>query len=175
MTWIKENVATDEPDKRLLVKLAVFTGCRISELCNLQVKHVIVDEDITAIYIAVGKTDAAERVIPLTDDLGMRVRALADSKQDDELLLGFDNSSEMSRWFSRIKTENISTDSAKCFHSFRVMFSTAMQQSGVDELKAAAILGHKRGSTMTYAYYSRGYELQQLKEAYDQCVERVIW
>lgn len=175
MTWIKENVATDEPDKRLLVELAVFTGCRISELCNLEVKHVITDEDITAIYIAVGKTDAAERVIPLTDDLGMRVRALADSKQDDELLLGFDNSSEMSRWFSRIKTENISTDSAKCFHSFRVMFSTAMQQSGVDELKAAAILGHKRGSTMTYGYYSRGYELQQLKEAYDQCVERIIW
>jgi hypothetical protein len=55
------------------------------------------------------------------------------------------------------------------------MFSTAMQQSGVDELKAAAILGHKRGNTMTYGYYSRGYELQQLKEAYDQCVERIIW
>ena len=175
MTWIKENVATDEPDKRLLVELAVFTGCRISELCNLEVKHVIVDGDITAIFVATGKTDAAERVIPLTDDLGMRVRALADNKQDDELLLGFDNSSEMSRWFSRIKTENISTDSAKCFHSFRVMFSTAMQQSGVDELKAAAILGHKRGNTMTYGYYSRGYELQQLKEAYDQCVERIIW
>ncbi|MEZ8602599.1 site-specific integrase [Vibrio splendidus] len=175
MTWIKENVATSEPDKRLLVELAVFTGCRISELCNLQVKHVIIDEDITAIYIAVGKTDAAERVIPLTDDLGMRVRALADRKQDDELLLGFDNSSEMSRWFSRIKTENISTDPAKCFHSFRVMFSTAMQQAGVEELKAAAILGHKRGNTMTYGYYSRGYELEQLKEAYDQCIERVIW
>jgi integrase len=175
MLWIKENVATDEPDKRLLVELAVFTGCRISELCNLQAKHVIVDEDITAIFIATGKTDAAERVIPLTDDLATRVRALADSKQDYDLLLGFDNSSEMSRWFSRIKTENVSTDSAKCFHSFRVMFSTAMQQSGVDELKAAAILGHKRGNTMTYGYYSRGYELQQLKEAYDQCVERIIW
>ncbi|EGU29632.1 putative integrase [Vibrio ichthyoenteri ATCC 700023] len=175
MTWIKENVATDEPDKRLLVELAVFTGCRISELCNLQAKHVIVEEDITAIYIATGKTEAAERVIPLTDHLGSRVRAMADSKQGDELLLGFDNSSDMSRWFSRIKTDNVSTDSAKCFHSFRVMFSTAMQQAGVDELKAAAILGHKRGNTMTYGYYSRGYELQQLKEAYDRCVERIIW
>ena len=173
--WIKENVATDEPNKRLLVELGVFTGCRISELCNLKVQHIITDGDITAIYIATGKTDSAERVVPLTVDLGARVRALVEGKQDNELLLGFDNSSEMSRWFSRIKTENISTDSTKCFHSFRVMFSTAMQQAGVEELKAAAILGHKRGNTMTYGYYSRGYELQQLKEAYDQCVERIIW
>ncbi|RKF14490.1 integrase [Alginatibacterium sediminis] len=173
--WIKENVATREPNRRLLVELGVFTGCRISELCNLQMQHVVTEGDITAIYIATGKTDAAERVVPLTNELGLRVRALREGKQNDEPLLGFDNSSEMSRWFSRIKTENISTDSAKCFHSFRVMFSTAMQQAGVDELKAAAILGHKRGRTMTYGYYSRGYELQQLKEAYDQCVERIIW
>lgn len=175
MAWIQANVATSEPIKRLLVELGVFTGCRISELCNVKGKDVITDGNITALYIEKGKTDAATRVIPLTAELGIQVKELAEGKQDDELLLGFDNSSEMSRWFSRIKTENISTDSAKCFHSFRVMFSTAMQQSGVDELKAAAILGHKRGNTMTYGYYSRGYELQQLKEAYDQCVERIIW
>ncbi len=175
MTWIKANVATSEPTKRLLVKLGVFTGCRISELCNVKAKDVLTEGDITALYIEKGKTNAATRVIPLTAELGTQVKELAESKQEDELLLGFSNSSEMSRWFSRIKTENISTDSTKCFHSFRVMFSTAMQQSGVDELKAAAILGHKRGNTMTYGYYSRGYDLQQLKEAYDQCVERIIW
>lgn len=50
-----------------------------------------------------------------------------------------------------------------------------MQQAEVDELKAAAILGHKRGNTMTYGYYSKGYELRQLKDAYDKCVERLIW
>lgn len=175
MLWIRENVAIEEPIKRLLVELGVFTGCRISELCNIRVKDVITEDQITAIFIEKGKTDAATRIIPLTNELGLRIRALADDKHDDDLLLGFDNSSDMSRWFSRIKTENISTDSTKCFHSFRVMFSTAMQRAGVDELKAAAILGHKRGNTMTYGYYSRGYDLQQLKEAYDQCVERIVW
>jgi len=55
------------------------------------------------------------------------------------------------------------------------MFSTAMQRAEVAELKAAAILGHKRGSTMTYGYYSDGYTLPQLKEAYDQCVEKIVW
>lgn len=112
--------------------------------------------------------------MPLTTETGERVRQIKEASEDEDLVLG-DDAKKMGRWFSRIKTDNISTDSAKCFHSFRVMFSTAMQQSGVDELKAAAILGHKRGNTMTYGYYSRGYQLQQLKEAYDQCVERIIW
>ncbi|CAK2048390.1 Integrase [Vibrio crassostreae] len=175
MQWIKQNVAKNEPNHRLLVELGVFTGCRISELCGLRVKDVTQQGRITAIFIEKGKTSSATRTIPLTDALGKRVQALTKGKSDDELLLGFENSSEMSRWFSRIKTENISNDSAKCFHSFRVMFATAMQQAGIDELKAAAILGHKRGNTMSYGYYSRGYDLKQLKEAYDQCVKRIIW
>jgi|TARA_B100000700_G_scaffold329039_2_gene448993 integrase len=114
MAWIRTNIAVDDPKMRLLLELGVFTGCRISELCNL----------------------TPERII---------------------------------------QRESISTDSAKCFHSFRVMFATPMQQAEVDELKAAAILGHKRGNTMTYGYYSKGYELRQLKDAYDKCVERLIW
>ncbi|MEZ8695353.1 tyrosine-type recombinase/integrase [Vibrio splendidus] len=174
MEWIKANVAINEPLKRLLVELGVFTGCRISELCSLRCKNIIVEGDITAIFIDVGKTKSATRIVPLTTELGERVRQIKEASEDEDLVLGND-AKKMGRWFSRIKTDNISTDSAKCFHSFRVMFSTAMQQSGVDELKAAAILGHKRGNTMTYGYYSRGYELQQLKDAYDQCVERIIW
>jgi integrase len=174
LEWIKANVATDEPVKRLLLELGVFTGCRISELCSIRCKDVIIDDEITAIFIEQGKTNAATRTIPLTNQLGNQVRSLAATKEPEALLLGV-KTKDMSRWFSRIKTENISTDSTKCFHSFRVMFSTAMQQAGVDELKAAAILGHKRGNTMTYGYYSRGYDLQQLKDAYDQCVERINW
>ncbi len=99
---------------------------------------------------------------------------MAESKNGDDLLLGLEGKA-MSRWFSRIKTVHISTNTAQSFHSFRVMLSTAMQRANVDELKAAAIVGHKRGNTMTYGYYSDGYALAQLKEAYDLCVEYLIW
>jgi integrase len=174
INWIKENVALDEPDKRLLVELGVFTGCRISELCNVRVKHIISEDNIVAIFIEKGKTDSATRIVPLTEGLGARIKSLAESKSENDLLLGVDGKA-MSRWFSRIKTANLSTNTAKSFHSFRVMFATAMQRSEVSELKAAAILGHKRGSTMSYGYYSDGYTLVQLKEAYDQCVEKIIW
>jgi integrase len=171
---IKEQIADENPIKQLLVKLAAFTGCRISELCSLQVKHVISEGDIDAIYIEKGKTDSATRVVPLTGELGERLKTLAESKGDNDLLFGF-NGKVISRWFSRLKTAHISTDTAKSLHSFRVMFSTAMQRAEVIELKAAAILGHSRGNTMTYGYYSDGYTLPQLKEAYDQCVEKIIW
>lgn len=174
MEWIKTNVANDDPIRRLLVELGVFTGCRISELCALRCKDIIIEDEVTAIFIEQGKTNAATRTIPLIHQLGNRVRSLKASKDDDSLLLGLETKA-MSRWFSNLKTTNLSNDSAKCFHSFRVMFATAMQQAGVDELKAAALMGHKRGNTMSYGYYSRGYELQQLKEAYDQGVERIIW
>lgn len=171
---IKQHIQNEEPMRRLLVKLAVFTGCRISELCNLKAKNVINEDDIVAIFIEKGKSDAATRIVPLTTELGERLTEIAGSKGSDELLLELDGKS-MSRWFSRIKTAHISKNTAKSFHSFRVMFSTAIQRAEVSELKAAAILGHKRGNTMTYGYYSDGYTLVQLKEAYDQCVERIIW
>lgn len=171
---IKASVATNDPIKQLLVELGALTGCRISELCALRCKHVITEGDITAILIETGKTDAARRTIPLTNELGTKVLTLKADKEGEALLLGVE-AKDMSRWFSRLKTEHIPSDPTKCFHSFRVMFATAMQQAEVSELKAAAILGHKRGNTMTYGYYSRGYELQQLKEAYDQCVEQIKW
>ena len=174
ISQIRELIADEDPMARLLVELGVFTGCRISELCNLQAKDVISENDIYAIFIEKGKTDAAIRKIPLTTELGQRIKALAESINNDDLLLGLDEKS-MSRWFSRIKTAHISNDTAKSFHSFRVMFSTAMQRANVDELKAAAIVGHKRGNTMTYGYYSDGYTLPQLKEAYDLCLEHLIW
>jgi integrase len=125
-------------------------------------------------FIEKGKTSAATRIVPLTDSLGKRLLEFCIDNKPNELVLGLDGKGA-SRWFSRIKNEYISTDSAKCFHSFRVMFSTALQQAGVEELIAAAMLGHKRGNTMTYGYYSKGYELKQLKDAYDKCVERIIW
>ncbi|OFC71073.1 DUF6538 domain-containing protein [Alteromonas confluentis] len=39
----------EKPVYSLLVDLGIYTGCRISELCNLKKKHVVVDEGIVAI------------------------------------------------------------------------------------------------------------------------------
>ncbi|OUS09167.1 integrase [Gammaproteobacteria bacterium 42_54_T18] len=171
---IRELISDEVLEHKLLVELAVFTGCRISELCNLRAKHVTYEQEIHAIFIEKGKTSAATRVIPLANELGGRLQTLAQTKDENELLLGLDGK-KMSRWFSRIKVAHISTDSSKSFHSFRRMFSTAMQRSGVSEPDAAGILGHARGNYMTYGYYSDGYTLPELKAFYDQAFEYIIW
>tara|TARA_Y100000588_G_scaffold166416_1_gene180342 strand:+ start:966 stop:1322 length:357 start_codon:yes stop_codon:yes gene_type:complete len=118
MEWIKANVAINEPLKRLLAELGAFTGCRISELRSLRCKNIIAEEDITAIFIDVGKTKATTtHVVPLTTELGERVRQIKETSEDEDFVLG-DDAKKMGRWFSRIKTDNISTYYAKCFHSF---------------------------------------------------------
>jgi len=175
LAWLKANIALDDPAKRLLFELGVFTGCRLSELCNLKVKDLELADDIYTIFIEKGKTPAATRLVPLTENLGHRLQTLCDYKEPDDLILGIEDSAAASRWFSRIKTQNITKDSAKCFHSLRGMFATALQRAGVEELKAAALLGHERGSTMSYGYYSTGYQRKQLKEAYDKGVSELLW
>nr|WP_252728980.1 phage integrase SAM-like domain-containing protein [Aliiglaciecola lipolytica] len=46
----------EKPVYSLLVELGIFTGCRISELCNIKKKHVIQEGGVTALYIEKGKT-----------------------------------------------------------------------------------------------------------------------
>ena len=56
----------------------------------------------------------------------------------------------------------------KGFHSFRHMYITAMERAGIEENVTAQIVGHERGKTMSYGYYSKGHELKKLKEAVDK-------
>ncbi|MBY5981268.1 tyrosine-type recombinase/integrase [Ferrimonas balearica] len=169
METIRAYANTQTPSMRLLILLGIYTGCRISELCNLKVGSVIHDEGIVALSIDRGKTSAATRTIPVANHLVEGVLALTDSRSPEEPLLGLDGKSA-SREFSRFKTAEVSESPTQCFHSFRVMFSTALQRGGVSEYEAAALLGHARGTTMTYGYYSKGYLLPQLKSALERAV-----
>jgi hypothetical protein len=51
------------------------------------------------------------------------------------------------------------------------MMATALQQGDVSELVAAYLLGHSRkGLTMSYGYYSKGYDAKRLQEAQDRAI-----
>ncbi|MFA0349103.1 DUF6538 domain-containing protein [Vibrio sp. 10N.222.55.C6] len=138
-TLLRTKVAESDSTLQLFFKLGAFTGCRPSELTNLRCENIIVSDDITAIFIERGKTNAATRTIPLTSDLGAELRRIKANQAASSLVLGSD-AKKMGRQFSRIKTEQISDNPAKCFYSLRVMFATALQQAGVTELHAAAAL-----------------------------------
>jgi len=160
----------EKPVYSLLVDLGIYSGCRISELCNLKKKHVVVDDGIIAINIEKGKTKAATRTVPLPDAIGERLLAQVENKEDDDFVIGI-GSKTASRTFSNFKVKHVTDNKLKGFHSFRHMYITAMERAGIEENITAQIVGHERGKTMSYGYYSKGHELRKLKEATDKALE----
>ena len=49
--------------------------------------------------------------------------------------------------------------------------TTVFARAGIDELKAAFIVGYKGGKTMSYDYCAKVDELYNLKEAVEQAVD----
>lgn len=164
---------------RLLTWHGLYTGARISELVGLRIDDIKADDGVTFTGIATaqpGKTDAATRWIPVPQQCrelleevkeeaigkgsGFLYHDLVSLRQDGRV--GY----EATKRFSKLKRSHVTTETDKGFHSFRVMFATALQRGRVSELEAAYLLGHSRkGLTMSYGYYSKGYDAHQLAEA----------
>ena len=161
---------TQSNSMRLIVKTGLFTGMRIGEICALRACDVYIDGNLAALYVRKGKTDAAQRTVPLCDELINDIQELIKTLQPESLLFGMDGK-DASRDFSRFKTASITTDKTKRFHSFRVHMATAFSRAGIDELTAAFILGHKGGKTMSYGYYAKADELDRLKDVVDATTE----
>lgn len=164
------NWAGSEADNiNLLVLLGLYTGCRIGELCSLTKDDVFDDGNCIALYIRKGKTNAAQRTVPLPMVIHNLIRNYLNSLDPNTaLLLGFETKTA-SRIFSRFKVNNISKDKSLCFHSFRVHMSTAYSRANVKEQTASFIIGHSGDSkTMTYGYYAKADELKELAEAVEK-------
>ena len=163
----------ERPVYNLLVELGIFTGCRISELCNLRKRDVIKDGSIIAINIEKGKTKAATRTVPLPDALGLRLLSHIENKSDADLVIGVSGKTA-SRTFSNYKVKHITESKLKGFHSFRHMYITALDQAYTPEDITAQLAGHERGKTMSYGYYSRGHQLKTLKAAVEKALPYII-
>jgi integrase len=165
-------IAEQPAQYELLVKLGIFTGCRISELCDIKKRNLIKLGDISYVYIEKGKTSSATRNVPLHDEIAQQLWRLAEQLSDDDPILGLTGKSA-SRWFSNFKTNKITTDRTKAFHSFRVMFITALKRSDVSEYLSAEIVGHERGRTMSYGYYAKDSEIHRLYECTQSAVDYI--
>jgi site-specific recombinase XerD len=184
MSTLIKIVQQESPSMRLLVWVGLYTGARISELISIKITSIKEENELLMVGIALdhqGKTQAASRSIPIPSrciELFNFVKIEAESisskylfhdlvtiRDDGRLAYG------VTKAFGVIKKKHITTSSDKGFHSFRVMMATALQQAGVSELIAAYLLGHSRkGLTMSYGYYSKGYMPKQLAEAQDKVV-----
>ena len=153
-----QKVLPDCPDTvKTLVKVGLFTGARISELCSANVEEV---EGIRCLVVRKGKSKSAARYIPLADQIADLPLPL---KQDHKAA---------GRVFSRFKVSQITDDSTRSFHSLRNHFITAGERAGIREFDVAYAAGHKTGTTMSFGNYTR-HDVKRLKATVDKVANQI--
>jgi integrase len=162
------DAAKDDGQIHDLITLAMWTGCRIEELCALKVEKV----GDGYIEIADAKTAAGWRQVPIHSRLQQTIARLLETSGDGYVLSGLtinkngDRSNVIGRRFSRFKTA-LGFNSQHVFHSIRKTVATLLEDAGVIEGIAADILGHEK-KTMTYGLYSGGTSLKTKRAAIER-------
>lgn len=168
--------------KYWLPLLALYTGARLNELCQLHLCDIVRSQGLWSINFNDShpeqrlKNSESRRIVPLHPKLldlgfiefvfslkgGGRKRLFPELNY--QLKRGY--SARPSKWFARYKLEQLGglNGQKKDFHSFRHTVADSLKQEGVSEPVAAAILGHKCGG-ITYNRYGKDFPPSRLYEA----------
>jgi integrase len=144
-----------------LIRLALVTGARLNELCELRTSDAMKREDGWWISIRAGKTNAAVRQTPVHEAAAHVIERRR--KSADEYLFaglitdGPDNkrSRNVSKAFVQYRRSLGLNEPGQVFHSFRNTCLEALEAGEVLETTAKLIVGHKRAS-LTFGGYSKG-------------------
>lgn len=167
-----EYLTTDKPENHWIPLIALFSGMRQNEICQLYVDDIKNKEglyyfDINSKQDKQLKNKSAERMIPIHQtliDLGFitYVESCKTKKYTrlwKNLLKGRDGyGTAFSQRVNRLIDNVVTTNSKVNFHSFRHTFANQMKQtSGIDLNIIEELLGHSRGSE-TADRYGKAYE-----------------
>ncbi|PTO65182.1 tyrosine-type recombinase/integrase [Vibrio splendidus] len=171
--------------------LAIYTGARLNELCQLYTDDIARLDETWCIRIRAVHPDQrlknlnSERVIPIHNELLQLgfldfVKAQTHDRLFSELTLKRDGyGTVVSKWFGRFKSD-LGFKKGHDFHSFRHTFATFLKCADVNVVVAATILGHGSGS-ITYDHYGKRHTLSRLNEAINTVPQispqtsRTIW
>ena len=147
-----------------IMRVAQYTGMRLSEICQLKADDVKQIDSIWCIQVTQGdgqslKTPSSERTIPihqaLLDDgflefVPKEGNVFPSVKPDSRGLAG----GTFSKWFTRYRRKVGITNDRKVFHSFRHTFVTAARER-IPEEYAVKLTGHADGKVnRTYGMYT---------------------
>jgi len=159
--------------------LALYSGARLNELCQLDVSDVRRIEGVACMVITEAsstgtrdkslKTKSSERIVPLHPvllDLG--IMAFVEGKRRDDSTKLFDDlplgargfrSVAFSRWFSRFLVSKKASAPRTCFHSFRHGFRDAARNAKIERDIALRLGGWITGGNQseTADDYGSGY------------------
>ena len=160
----------DEPEKYWIPLIAMFTGLRLDECCQLHVADIRNVDDILCFDINDAgerkvKTQGSRRIIPvhpvllekgLDDYLKARAAVGADRlwQNLEPNKYGYWGK-RLGNWYGRFNRKHITKDPKKVFHSFRHTVADTLKQKGVADGVIAEILGHANSSITTGRYGKR--------------------
>jgi integrase len=163
VSLIYNTIPTSDTQLKLLVTVAMYTGCRIEEICSLKCEQVKVVNHLLCIVLTDSKTVKGIRTIPVATKLTQAVTRALEVSEDGFLVSGLtfnkygDRSNAVGKRFGRLKKE-LGFSSKQVFHSIRKCVVTQLEQSGVPESIVADLVGHEK-QTITYGLYSGGSSL----------------
>lgn len=166
-----------------LMRLSLLTGARLDELCSLRVEDV--DSQQRTIWIQEGKTEAAERDLPIVDRIWpiieRRVKGARDGYLFWELPPGGPDKKRgwtTTKRFTAFRRRVLGDTGAQVdFHSFRRSFATYLERAStvsraVNASVISELMGHEKG-TLALDGYSGGLRLEDRREALDAMVNSI--
>jgi integrase len=154
-----------------LIQLAMYTGARRGELCGLRCANI--HGDYFEIIETTAKTKASRRQVPIHSKLQATVARLLKASRDGFLLSGLGankfarRGGALGHRFARLKrAQNFGP--AYVFHSIRHTVATLLEDAEVLENIAADILGHEKGTTLSFRLYSGGASLAVKRKAIEK-------
>jgi integrase len=167
---------TVEPEKYWVPMVAMYSGLRLDEICQLHKEDIQTIDGILCFNInAKGskklKTANSARVVPVHPELVQRgLIEYWDSLEDGQLWPDLEPDKygrwgrKLGNWYSRFNRRKITDNPKKCFHSFRHTVANHLKQSGINETVIAELIGHKNES-ITTGRYGKSYNVGVLAEA----------
>ncbi len=185
----KAYKALTEPESKFYRKeshrwatlIAMFSGARLNEVCQLELSDIRQEKGIWLFDITEDgenkkrlKSDAAHRSVPIHSkliELGLMEfisnRGLVDQNRlfpDYTYSLKHGYGDKLSKWFNRTFTTSLGIKSdAHVFHGLRHTFATRLARADVATERIQFIIGHERQGVTHRVYLKDGYSLRQSK------------
>ena len=161
------NAAVEQNDDQLadLIRLGMWTGARLEELCALRVEKV--EKDFFSVEDA--KTKAGWRMVPIHPRLADTMKRLIEASKDGFIMSGLsknkygDRGNAIGKRFGRLKKE-LKFSETHVFHSIRHTVAYQFKNAGIQEAIAADILGHEYGGITFGTYANEQARMEKLKE-----------
>ena len=172
---VQAAVSADDTQLADLIRLAMWTGCRIEELCALKIGDVADDR----FSIREAKSAAGVRIVPVHVELQPVINRSVKESRDGYVVSGLtfnkygDRSNAIGKRFGHLRTAQ-GFNASFVFHSIRKTVITILENAGVSENVVADIVGHEK-PRITYGLYSGGATLEVKREALAKLVYPAVF